>query len=44
MYGMVNRAIEDMVVMHHGGPVWEQIKAKAGPRNFLSVISAGIRS
>jgi len=30
MYGMVNRAIEDMVVMHHGEPVWEQIKAKAG--------------
>ena len=27
---MVNRAIEDMVVMHHGEPVWEQIKAKAG--------------
>lgn len=30
MYGMVNKAIEDMVVMHHGETVWEQIKAKAG--------------
>ena len=30
MYGMVNKAVEDMVVMHHGEPVWEQIKAKAG--------------
>ncbi len=30
MYGMVNKAVEDMVVMHHGEAVWEQIKAKAG--------------
>ena len=30
MYGMVNKAIEDMVVMQHGESVWEQIKAKAG--------------
>lgn len=29
MYGMVNKAVEDMVVMHHGEAVWEQIKAKA---------------
>jgi hypothetical protein len=30
MYGMVNKAVEDMVCMHHGEAVWEQIKAKAG--------------
>ena len=30
MYGMVNKAVEDMVVMHHGEAVWEQIKAMAG--------------
>ena len=30
MYGMVNKAIEDMVVMHHGESVWEQIKSAAG--------------
>ena len=30
MYGMVNKAIEDMVVRHHGECVWEQIKAQAG--------------
>ena len=30
MYGMVNKAVEDMVVMHHGEAVWEQIKAEAG--------------
>ncbi len=30
MYGMVNKAVEEMVVMHHGEPVWERIKAKAG--------------
>lgn len=30
MYGMVNKAVEDMVCLHHGEAVWEQIKAKAG--------------
>ena len=30
MYGMVNKAVEDMVVRSHGEPVWEQIKARAG--------------
>jgi len=30
MYGMVNKAVEDMVVMHHGEAMWEQVKAKAG--------------
>jgi hypothetical protein len=30
MYGMVNKAVEEMVVMHHGETMWEQIKAKAG--------------
>ncbi len=27
---MVNKAVEDMVVMHHGEAMWERIKAKAG--------------
>ena len=30
MYGMVNKAVEDMVVIHHGELIWEQIKSKAG--------------
>lgn len=30
MYGMVNKAVEEMVCMHHGEPVWERIKARAG--------------
>ena len=30
MYGMVNKAVEDMVLLHHGETVWEQIKTKAG--------------
>jgi len=30
MYGMVNKAVEDMVVRHHGEPMWERIKANAG--------------
>lgn len=29
MYGMVNRAVEDMVCAHHGQAVWEQIKRRA---------------
>jgi len=30
MYGMVNKAIEEMLVMHHGEDLWEKVKAKAG--------------
>ena len=30
MYGMVNKAIEEMVCRRHGEPVWERIKAQAG--------------
>ena len=30
MYGLVNKAIEQMVVMHHDEETWERIKAKAG--------------
>lgn len=30
MYGMVNKAVEDMVIMHHDEDTWERIKEKAG--------------
>jgi hypothetical protein len=30
VYGLVNRAVEEMVCMHHGEPAWERIKAQAG--------------
>ena len=30
MYGMVNKAVEEMVCMHHGELVWEQIRSRAG--------------
>lgn len=30
MYGMVNKAIEEMVIKHHGEPVWEAIRTRAG--------------
>ena len=30
MYGLVNKAIEGLVVENHGEDVWEAIKAKAG--------------
>ncbi len=29
MYGLINRAIQDMVCEHHSSDVWEKIKAKA---------------
>jgi hypothetical protein len=32
MYGMVNKAIEDMVCTNHGEAVWETIKENAGVR------------
>jgi hypothetical protein len=30
MFGMVNKAIEDMVLAHHGPDAWKRIKARAG--------------
>jgi len=30
MYGLVNKAVEEVVVMIHGESVWEQVNAKAG--------------
>jgi hypothetical protein len=30
MYGMVNKAVEDMVVLHYGETAWEQIRTQAG--------------
>jgi len=41
MYGMVNKAIEDMVVSAHGEEVWEQIKQKASVDVDVFVSSEG---
>ena len=30
MYGMVNKAVEEMVLAAHGAPVWREIKTRAG--------------
>lgn len=30
MYGLVNKAVEEMVCLHHGEEAWEKIKAAAG--------------
>jgi hypothetical protein len=30
MYGLVNQAIEDLVRLHHGDAIWDQIKRRAG--------------
>lgn len=30
MYGMVNKAVEEMVTLHYGEAVWEKIKSEAG--------------
>ncbi|MEO0869963.1 MAG: heme NO-binding domain-containing protein [Cyanobacteria bacterium J06642_11] len=29
MYGLINRAIQDMVSEHYGGDIWEKVKLKA---------------
>lgn len=41
MYGMVNRAIEEMVVTSHGEETWERIKLKAGVDVDVFVSSEG---
>ena len=41
MYGMVNRAIEEMVVKNHGEKIWEDIKQKAGVDVEVFVSSEG---
>lgn len=41
MYGMVNKAIEDMVVANHGEAVWEEIKQKADVDVDVFVSSEG---
>ena len=30
MYGMVNKALQNMVVEAHGEQIWEQIRTRAG--------------
>ena len=30
MYGMVNKAVEDMVCSMHGEAMWEKVKERAG--------------
>ena len=41
MYGMVNRAIEEMVTAGHGPLVWERIKERAGVDIEVFVSSEG---
>jgi hypothetical protein len=41
MYGMVNKAIEDMVVTHHGEPCWQAIKQKAGVQTEVFIGNEG---
>jgi hypothetical protein len=41
MYGMVNRAIEQMVVSAHGPAVWENIKERAGVDVDIFISSEG---
>ncbi len=41
MYGMVNRAIEEMVISAHGAEVWEQIKQKANVDEDVFVSTEG---
>lgn len=41
MYGLVNQAIEEMVVLGHGHATWEEIKRTAGVEIELFVSSEG---
>jgi hypothetical protein len=41
MYGMVNRAIEEMVERSHGAEVWERVKARAGVDVEVFISSEG---
>lgn len=41
MYGMVNNAMEQMVVTHHGREKWEEIKAKAGVETEVFISNEG---
>lgn len=41
MYGMVNKAIEDMVISGHGEETWERIKEKAGVDVDVFISSEG---
>jgi hypothetical protein len=37
MYGMVNKAIEDLLISHHGLKAWQQIKSKAGVEDEMFI-------
>ena len=39
MYGLVNKAVEDLVVSNHGGEVWDRIRTEAGATDaaFISM-------
>jgi hypothetical protein len=41
MYGMVNRAIEEMVTARFGAPAWDQIKERAGVDVEVFISSEG---
>jgi len=37
MYGMVNRAIQELIISAHGQPVWDRVRAKAGIKEIAFV-------
>ncbi len=41
MYGMVNKAVEEMVLSSHGAPVWREIKRRAGIVNDVFISNEG---
>ena len=41
MYGMVNKAIQDMVISGHGEETWDQIRQKAGVEDDVFVSTEG---
>lgn len=41
MYGMVNKAVEEMVLSAHGEPVWREIKSRAGIKQDIFISNEG---
>lgn len=41
MYGMVNRAIEELIIADYGPPAWESVKASAGVDTDVFISSSG---
>lgn len=37
MYGMVNKAVEDLIIAHHGSAIWDRIRSKANVKEEVFI-------